>query len=211
MAAQKLILSLLFLLLSSFLSAKEFNFKVLLNDKDIGHHRFTTVEDQTINSDAAFDVKLWIIPAYKYRHKATETNLNGCLTTLQSETQDGADNFALKTIEATPNFKILVNQKEITHASCMQTFRYWDINFTQQKTAINPQDGKLFTLNFTHDGTEPINSLGKSIRANKYTLKALGDQDEKFHIELWYHPETQAWLQLKSYVKDDNVLTYVLQ
>ena len=211
MAAQKLILSLLFLLLSSFLSAKEFNFKVLLNDKDIGHHRFTTVEYQTINSDAAFDVKLWIIPAYKYRHKATETNLNGCLTTLQSETQDGADNFALKTIEATPNFKILVNQKEITHASCMQTFRYWDINFTQQKTAINPQDGKLFTLNFTHDGTEPINSLGKSIRANKYTLKALGDQDEKFHIELWYHPETQAWLQLKSYVKDDNVLTYVLQ
>jgi hypothetical protein len=39
----------------------------------------------------------------------------------------------------------------------------------------------------------------------------LEDQDEKFHIELWYHPETQAWLQLKSYVKDDNVLTYVLQ
>ncbi len=210
MAAQKLILSSLFLLLSSFLSAKEFNFKVLLNDKDIGHHRFS-VEDQTVKSDAAFDVKLWIIPAYKYRHKATETNLNGCLTSLQSETQDGADNFALKTIEATPNFKILVNQKEITHASCMQTFRYWDINFTQQKTAINPQDGKLFTLNFTHDGTEPINSLGKSIRANKYTLKALEDQDEKFHIELWYHPETQAWLQLKSYVKDDNVLTYVLQ
>jgi hypothetical protein len=210
MAAQKLILSSLFLLLSSFLSAKEFNFKVLLNDKDIGHHRFS-VEDQTVKSDAAFDVKLWIIPAYKYRHKASETNLNGCLTSLQSETQDGADNFALKTIEATPNFKILVNQKEITHASCMQTFRYWDINFTQQKTAINPQDGKLFTLNFTHDGTEPINSLGKSIRANKYTLKALEDQDEKFHIELWYHPETQAWLQLKSYVKDDNVLTYVLQ
>ena len=210
MAAQKLILSSLFLLLSSFLSAKEFNFKVLLNDKDIGHHRFS-VEDQTVNSDAAFDVKLWIIPAYKYRHKATETNFNGCLTSLQSETQDGADNFALKTIEATPNFKILVNQKEITHASCMQTFRYWDINFTQQKTAINPQDGKLFTLNFTHDGTEPINSLGKSIRANKYTLKALEGQDEKFHIELWYHPETQAWLQLKSYVKDDNVLTYVLQ
>jgi hypothetical protein len=210
MAAQKLILSSLFLLLSSFLSAKEFNFKVLLNDKDIGHHRFS-VEDQTVKSDAAFDVKLWIIPAYKYRHKASETNLNGCLTSLQSETQDGADNFALKTIEATPNFKILVNQKEITHASCMQTFRYWDINFTQQKTAINPQDGKLFTLNFTHDGTEPINSLGKSIRANKYTLKALEDQDEKFHIELWYHPETQAWLQLKSYVKDDNILTYVLQ
>ena len=210
MAAQKLILSSLFLLLSSFLSAKEFNFKVLLNDKDIGHHRFS-VEDQTVKSDAAFDVKLWIIPAYKYRHKATETNFNGCLTSLQSETQDGADNFALKTIEATPNFKILVNQKEITHPSCMQTFRYWDINFTQQKTAINPQDGKLFTLNFTHDGTEPINSLGKSIRANKYTLKALEDQDEKFHIELWYHPETQAWLQLKSYVKDDNVLTYVLQ
>ena len=185
MAAQKLILSSLFLLLSSFLSAKEFNFKVLLNDKDIGHHRFS-VEDQTVKSDAAFDVKLWIIPAYKYRHKATETNLNDCLISLQSETQDGADNFALKTIEATPNFKILVNQKEITHPSCMQTFRYWDINFTQQKTAINPQDGKLFTLNFTHDGTEPINSLGKSIRANKYTLKALEDQDEKFHIELWY-------------------------
>ena len=210
MASKKILISLLLLASSSFAIAKEFNFKVLLNDKDIGHHRFS-VEDQTVNSDAAFDVKLWIIPAYKYRHKATETNLNGCLTSLQSETQDGADNFALKTIGATPNFKILVNQKEITHASCMQTFRYWDINFTQQKTAINPQDGKLFNLNFINDGLDSIVSLGKSIRANKYTLKALGDQDEKFHIELWYHPETQAWLQLKSYVKDDNVLTYALQ
>ena len=137
MATQKIILSLLLLLLSSFVSAKEFNFKVLLNDKDIGHHRFS-VDDQTVQSNAAFDVKLWIIPAYKYRHKATETNQNGCLINLQSETQDGGDNFVLKTIEATPNFKILVNQKEITHTSCMQTFRYWDINFTQQKTAINP-------------------------------------------------------------------------
>ena len=78
MATQKIILSLLLLLLSSFVSAKEFNFKVLLNDKDIGHHRFS-VDDQTVQSNAAFDVKLWIIPAYKYRHKATETNQNGCL------------------------------------------------------------------------------------------------------------------------------------
>ena len=69
MATQKIILSLLLLLLSSFVSAKEFNFKVLLNDKDIGHHRFS-VDDQTVQSNAAFDVKLWIIPAYKYRHKA---------------------------------------------------------------------------------------------------------------------------------------------
>jgi len=74
MASKKILISLLLLASSSFAIAKEFNFKVLLNDKDIGHHRFS-VEDQTVNSDAAFDVKLWIIPAYKYRHKATETNL----------------------------------------------------------------------------------------------------------------------------------------
>ena len=65
-----------------------------MNDKGIGFHEFN-VQNDTISNKAQFDVKLWFIPAYKYRHTATEVYKDNCLIQLESETQDGADFFEL--------------------------------------------------------------------------------------------------------------------
>jgi len=189
--------------------AEQINFQVQLNDKDIGFHEFN-VQNDTISNKAQFDVKLWFIPAYKYRHTATEVYKDNCLIQLESETQDGADFFELSSLADSAFFKIKVNDKVYNHPACSQTFRYWDIQFTEQNLAINPQDGEIFKLSFSKDEDEEVKTKTNTFLANKYTLRAINDQDEKFHIELWYEQNSKKWIKLKSYLKDDNVITYIL-
>ena len=209
MVAQRVISFSSMMLLCCSVYAEQINFQVQLNDKDIGFHEFNVQKD-TISNKAQFDVKLWFIPAYKYRHTATEVYKDNCLIQLESETQDGADFFELSSLADSAFFKIKVNDKDYNHPTCSQTFRYWDIQFTDQKLAINPQDGEIFKLTFLKDEDEEVKTKTNTFLANKYTLRAINDQDEKFHIELWYEQNSKKWIKLKSYLKDDNVITYIL-
>jgi len=209
MVTQRVISFFSMMLLCYSVYAEQINFQVQLNDKDIGFHEFN-VQNDTISNKAQFDVKLWFIPAYKYRHTATEVYKDNCLVQLESETQDGADFFELSSLADSAFFKIKVNDKDYNHPACSQTFRYWDIQFTEQSLAINPQDGEIFKLSFSKDVAEEVKTKTNTFLANKYTLRAINDQDEKFHIELWYEQNSKKWIKLKSYLKDDNVITYIL-
>jgi hypothetical protein len=209
MVTQRVIKIFSMMLLCCSVYAEQINFQVQLNDKDIGFHEFN-VQNDTISNKAQFDVKLWFIPAYKYRHTATEVYKDNCLIQLDSETQDGADFFELSSLADSTFFKIKVNDKDYNYPACSQTFRYWDIQFIDQKLAINPQDGEIFKLSFSKDVDEEVKTKTNMFLANKYTLHAINDQDEKFHIELWYEQNSKKWIKLKSYLKDDNVITYVL-
>jgi hypothetical protein len=209
MVTQRVISFFSMVLLCCSVYAEQINFKVQLNDKDIGFHEFN-VQNDTISNKAQFDVKLWFIPAYKYRHTATEVYKDNCLIQLESETQDGADFFELSSLADSAFFKIKVNDKDYNHPACSQTFRYWDIQFTEQNLAINPQDGEIFKLSFSKDVDEEVKTKTNTFLANKFTLHAINDQDEKFHIELWYEQNSKKWIKLKSHLKDDNVITYIL-
>lgn len=209
MVTQRVISFFSMMLLCCSVYADQINFQVQLNDKDIGFHEFN-VQNDTISNKAQFDVKLWFIPAYKYRHTATEVYKDNCLIQLESETQDGADFFELSGLADSAFFKIKVNDKDYNHPVCSQTFRYWDIQFTEQSLAINPQDGEIFKLSFSKDEDEEVKTKTNTFLANKFTLRAINDQDEKFHIELWYEQNSKKWIKLKSYLKDDNVITYIL-
>ena len=209
MVTQRVISFFSMMLLCCSVYAEQINFQVQLNDKDIGFHEFN-VQNDTISNKAQFDVKLWFIPAYKYRHTATEVYKDNCLIQLESKTQDGADFFELSSLADSAFFKIKVNDKDYNHPACSQTFRYWDIQFTEQSLAINPQDGEIFKLSFSKDEDEEVKTKTNTFLANKYTLRAINDQDEKFHIELWYEQNSKKWIKLKSYLKDDNVITYIL-
>jgi len=209
MVTQRVISFFSIILLCCSVYAEQINFQVQLNDKDIGFHEFN-VQNDTISNKAQFDVKLWFIPAYKYRHTATEVYKDNCLIQLESETQDGADFFELSSLADSAFFKIKVNDKDYNHPACSQTFRYWDLQFTEQNLAINPQDGEIFKLSFSKDVDEEVKTKTNTFLANKYILRATNDQDEKFHIELWYEQNSKKWIKLKSYLKDDNVITYIL-
>ncbi len=211
MATQKIKILLAFLLLSlsHYGFSEDIQFTVLLNEKPIGEHLFS-ITNNTIKSQAKFDVKLWIIPAYKYRHEAEETYKENCLIYLKSDTQDGADTYSIKTVNTNDDLNLVINGQNRPLPTCVQSFRYWDQNFINQKNAINPQDGEIYELTFSQGESDQVRVNDQKILCTKYTLKAYKENDEKFHIEVWYEKNSQRWVKLRSFVENDNVLDYTL-
>jgi len=74
------------------------NFRVYLDDKPIGYHRFTLTrqgEEGELKSEARFDVKVLFINAYRYVHDATERWSGRCLKSMTARTDDDGERFAV--------------------------------------------------------------------------------------------------------------------
>ncbi|MCB1686510.1 MAG: hypothetical protein KDI31_18570, partial [Pseudomonadales bacterium] len=95
--------------------AVQYDFGVYLDGKRIGEHTFvvepTTGGGYTVQSDARFEVKVLMVPLYRYRHTAHEVWEGGCLQSISSSTMVNgresalrgslqADGFALEVEEA---------------------------------------------------------------------------------------------------------------
>ena len=60
----------------------ELSFRVILDNKQIGHHTFKISEagdTKVVDISANFDVKILFITAYSYLHRNTEIWQDGCL------------------------------------------------------------------------------------------------------------------------------------
>ena len=106
-------------------------FAVTLDDKPIGEHRFTLLEQGPqleLRSHARFRVNVLGIPAYRYAHDAVERWQGGCLMSLVSSTEDGGK-----------DFKVDWRAKE----GCTMSFAYWDPRILEQRALLNAQTGRL--------------------------------------------------------------------
>ena len=68
----------------------EWNFRVLLDGKEVGWHRYSVRGDGAateVASRAQFDVRFLLLNAYSYRHTARERWRGACLDQLESRTE----------------------------------------------------------------------------------------------------------------------------
>ena len=68
----------------------EWNFRVLLDGKEVGWHRYVVRGDGAsteVESRAQFDVRFLLLNAYSYRHTARERWRGACLDELESRTE----------------------------------------------------------------------------------------------------------------------------
>jgi len=82
----KKILFLIILVISNFAYAEVWKFDAILNDKVIGQHTFIYENEKTI-SNANFKFE-YLFMDFIYQHKSTETWQDGCLKTIESNTDD---------------------------------------------------------------------------------------------------------------------------
>ena len=69
---------------------RAWEFEVSLDDRKIGYHRFNVSDDgsrQVLETEAAFDVKLLFITAFRYRHSNVEVWDDGCLESIDARKQ----------------------------------------------------------------------------------------------------------------------------
>jgi hypothetical protein len=104
-------------------------FTVLLDGREVGTHRFTMQGDGVLLSEAAFTVRVLGIPAYRYRHFATERWRGDCLESLTARTDD--------------NGEVTQVDWRASDAGCTRSFAYWNPRILGESRLLNAQTGKL--------------------------------------------------------------------
>jgi hypothetical protein len=187
---------------------RSWNFRVALDDEPIGYQRFTLTpvgEERELRSEAAFDVKILFINAYRYRHAATERWQGDCLRSLASRTDDDGKQLNVKSQREGARLIVTSNTGSEIAEGCVMTFAYWNPAILRQTRLINPQTGEYEKVTISLVGEENIEARGQSVKATRYRL--IGPARA---IDLWYSSEGD-WLALQSVVAGGRRLSYRLQ
>ena len=196
MATKKLTnLLILLLIFSNSLIAKEWNFDAILNDRVIGQHIFK-VENLKSLSKANFHIEFLFMDIY-YKHVSNESWSNGCLSKIDSKTDDDGDFFEVKGQLEDKQFELKANKNSFRYPTCLMTFAYWDPSILKQSKLINSQDGELLDINVEFVADELMVIKQEKIMTKHYQLVASKDGDEKLKIQLWYDKEMN-WVGLSS-------------
>lgn len=183
------------------------NFRVLLDDREIGYHEFRVVSDgatQRIQSDARFDVKILFINAYRYRHSNTEVWRNGCLARIESRTDANGDRIAVAGRLGETGFELVgAGGKKVVGDDCVRSFAYWNPSMLQDERLLNAQTGELEPVRVEEYGPDQLKIGGVEIPTRRLQITM-----EEGVIDLWYHRDTGRWLALEAPTEGGRTLRY---
>jgi hypothetical protein len=185
-------------------------FAVFLDDRRIGTHRFDFAgsplgDTTTVTSTASFTVKILGIPAYRYRHQASEGWRDGCLETLVASTDDNGHRLRIDAHREGTVLRIRAGDNVRALPGCVMSYAYWDLRLVAQDRLLNPQTGAYDAVRSQLLGSERLDLPAGPVAAQRYRLSADG-----LSIDLWYSPEGE-WLQLDSTTRDGRRLRYRLE
>ncbi|MEZ5447415.1 MAG: DUF6134 family protein [Gammaproteobacteria bacterium] len=185
------------------------HFRVFLDEKPIGSHRFKLVHEgtrQVVQSEADFDVRFWFIEAYNYLHRNREVWQEGCLAEIEAATDDNGREQRVTGSRAEEGFRVSSTAHgERTLPACVMTFAYWDPGFLEQGRLLNPQTGEYVSVSVERIGTSRVPYQGQEVSAEGFRLKA-----GEIIIDVWYSAQRQ-WLALESITEGGRRLRYVAQ
>lgn len=176
----------------AFAETRAWNFRVYLDEREIGYHRFTLHgegEARELQSEARFQVRLLGFTAYRYRHDATERWRGDCLQALDSSTDDDGERQKVDWREAP--------------GACAMSFAYWHPKILQGGRLLNAQTGRFEAITVTPGGEETIEVRGSPTPSQRYRLVGAN-----LAIDIWY--AGKQWVALESAARGGRRLRYRL-
>jgi hypothetical protein len=186
---------------------REWNFRVFLDDSEIGYHRFQLVEDQDrqrVTTEAEFRVGFLFITAYRYEHVNEETWQGNCLSEIDARTDDNGREFEVRGLRQDDAFALTAGGEPTELADCVKTFAYWNPSILEEDRLLNSQTGEILPVTIEKVAQETLAVKGEAVPAVRYRLKA-----RNLALDIWYSDDDQ-WLGLESTVKGGRKLRYEL-
>lgn len=186
---------------------REWNFKVYLNDSEIGYHSFQLTEAEGrkhLVTKADFKVKFLFLTAYKYTHVSRETWRENCLQRIDAETDLNGKTIAVRGLQEAGRFELEAADAKDQPGNCVKTFAYWNPEFLQENILLNSQSGEFVPVQVEFSGDELLTVRGASVPARRYSLTA-----KDTALDLWYSDDGR-WLGLESTLKNGRTLRYEL-
>ena len=186
---------------------QEWNFRVYLDDKEIGHHDFVLKEldnQRKLQSKANFEYRLMFVKLFGYEHQNTEIWTGDCLTEIESKTDANGKPFRVSGSLQGDRFVLSGTAGDAELPSCSMSFAYWNPAFLQQDRLINVQNGEVLDVVVIEPDVVDLEFRGEIQPAWRYELGA-----GEMRIELWYS-ENHEWLALETDARGGRRLRYEL-
>ena len=186
---------------------REWNFRVLLDEKEIGYHRFRLQQDgasRVLESNARFDVRFLFITAYKYRHLNRETWNGSCLAQIEADTDANGTSVSISGERVEDRFVVDDGAGVTELPECVMSFAYWNPRILEQAQLLNAQTGELVDITIEAAADDVLDVRGLDTPAKRYRLSG-----EDLQIDVWYSLDNE-WLALESPAKGGRTLRYVL-
>jgi len=186
----------------------QWKFDVFLNDKKVGKHTFTVLEnggEKQVESEASFKYTVLWIPAYRYQHTAEERWDDQCLVELEAKTNANGERLEVSGQHTGSAFRLVNGDDSRAELpECIMTFAYWNPEFLEQSRLLNPQTGEFVEVKVEEVGTDTLEVRGEPVAATRYRLTA-----NEIDLTLWYSSNDQ-WLGLESVAKGGHIIRYEL-
>jgi hypothetical protein len=185
---------------------RAWNFRVLLDEREIGRHRFTLSalgDERELRSEARFDVRVLFLTAYRYTHAATERWRGDCLHALVSRTETNGEREAVNAERSGERLLVERAERRDEHEGCVMSFAYWNPQILKSRRLLNSQTGELQPVTVTPRGEETIEVRGRPQSAQRHRLSA-----PQLTIDLWY--AGGEWVALESSAEGGRRLRYQL-
>jgi hypothetical protein len=182
------------------------NFRVLLDGREIGRHSYQLRPDGgalELRSEARFDVRLLFISAYRYRHDAVERWQDGCLRGLESQTVTNGERVAVSARDVGGRLSVERPGATDTHAGCIFSFAYWDPRILDATALLNSQTGELVSVRVERLGSESMTVQGRDLPTSRHRITGTDLQ-----IDLWY--ADGRWVALEALTEGGRRLRYEL-
>ena len=189
-------------------ASRTWDFRVFLDDKEIGTHRFDLVEqgaERQLTSQARMAVKILFVTAYAYDHHDVEAWSGDCVARLSSKTDDNGKQHHVDLKRGDRETVVQTERGTQQLAECILTFAYWNPAMLQQTQLLNSQDGEYIDVKITAAGDDPIVVRGVKTPARRFELRS-----KQLSIDLWYSPQGD-WLALQSKTERGQKLIYKLK
>jgi hypothetical protein len=186
---------------------RDWNFRVLLDGREIGTHRFTLTAEgnqrEVITSRAQFKVRVLFFDAYSYRHEAREVWEDGCLRSLDAATVTNGRPENVKAEAREGSMVVVREHASEEHPGCVMSFAYWNPAILATRRLLNSQTGELLPVSVLSRGAESVRVRGRNVLADRYRIDG-----PELHIDLWY--AGQDWVALEAPAEGGRQLRYEL-
>lgn len=189
-------------------AGQEWRFRVLLDEREIGSHRFSVTErdgERVVESDASFAVRLLFVDAYRYVHSARERWRGDCLESIEARTEDNGRELSVSGVRDGERLELTTPHGPASLPGCVMSFAYWNPAMLGQPRLLNAQTGEHTEVRVEPLGNEPLRVRDRQVLAQRYAVHADG-----FRVDLWYAPGNR-WVQLESRTAGGQRLRYLIQ
>jgi hypothetical protein len=188
-------------------AGSDWNFRVTLDGREIGSHRYTLEpggQGAILRSQADFDVRFLFVTAYRYDHEAVERWQDGCLRALDSRTDTNGEIVTVNAVAGSGGLAVARPEGREVHPGCVRSFAYWDRRLLEADRLLNSQTGELVPVEVTPQGRERVRVRGDERAASRYRISG-----PNLQIDVWY--ADGDWVGLEALTDGGRLLRYELR